>query len=428
MASGLLKELTRFWSGSGFHTADFLELPSAPGVTGSLIDAKAQLERLLSERRRKNVNNQLLDIVQSPNNLEGVRDRLVNVAESLTILKARKPTFDFMEKYEFDTSRPIGIMTGVKGIDSVTNGLMYGTVTVPFGYVGHCKSSFAINCAHTAATNGFTTCFITLEIPREYVKAQLLSLHSYKAAKRLGGSPVPYVKMRQGTLDQNQKNYLKNVVQPDFDNLRGSVYIVELCDLQDDLRLPSLLSYLNAMDKFVDMVVLDYVQLATLTLDESKYNLSRAEGKFVNDFKDLAIGRGKNDQRIVMLLSQANREGYKEAKGETQGKKKDRDAENEGTYSLYALAEVNNLERVASYAFSFYYEGGLRSSEEVKFQVLKNRTGVLIQKPEVTRFKPEFCCMGDMADVKGSVVGGLGAIKTGMTNGFGGFDASKLVT
>ena len=52
------------------------------------------------------------------------------------------------------------------------------------------------------------------------------------------------------------------------------------------------------MDKFVDMVVLDYVQLATLTLDESKYNLSRAEGKFVNDFKDLAIGRGEHCSRL----------------------------------------------------------------------------------------------------------------------------------
>ena len=87
------------------------------------------------------------------------------------------------------------------------------------------------------------------------------------------------------------------------------------------------------------------------------------------------------------MLSQASREGWKDAK------------RNDGVYKLTALAEANELERASAVIASVYADDSLTNMNTIKVSLLKNRNGRTSSDPIETFIDPEYYVFGN---VKGS--------------------------
>lgn len=63
---------------------------------------------------------------------------------------------------------------------------------------------------------------------------------------------------------------------------------------------------------------------------------------------------------------------------------------------MNALAEFNQLEQSSYYVTTLFYDEQLRASGEVKMQLLKHRSGSIIEEPFTTATMPEVFFVGDM--------------------------------
>jgi len=370
------------------------------------------LINLEMNHRRKNVaSRQLIEIAQDSGNMsaEALRGKLSEVSQSLTTRRTRTHLVDGASSYQKILERPLGILSGAKAVDDVISGFMYGTMTVVFGFVSHGKSTFKVNMMYQALIHGFNVCFITLEVPREQMHFQLLSLHSFCAAETLKVEPIPYLTIIKGEMSDEQRKVLFEVVEPDLRAQEGKFVFAELDDVED-FSHAGLCSYLASLPFFSDVVVLDYAQKLLPHLPAGR-NEKMTQARMVGDFTHLAVGTGKDDQRIVILGSQANRDGWKTA------------VEHDGAYDLKGIADINNLERDAYYVLSVFMDDNLRRSEEIKVCLLKNKSGPLIPEPVVVPFQYRFYCIGDQIGgyTANLTTGDLGSLLSG------GFDLSSML-
>lgn len=282
-----------------------------------------------------------------------------------------------------------GIKTGVDLVDKDTGGLQQGSLTTILGFTGSFKTTWAINIAYNAIKQGKNVLYLSLEVIGEYIYYDLLSRHSTNSEFK---HHIEHEAFKKKELTEDLFKYVEETIYPSLKNLPGNIYIVDETELEA-YSFYSLENKFREIDKLaieatghgIDLLVIDHAQL--LKFDASMKgigNETNIVNAYVSFFRQNALNWIKSGRQIsVLVLSQASREGWKEA------------VRAEGKYKLTALAEANELERASSLVLSVFSSDALKEMKEAKIQILKNRDGQVWTDPVEIYVDPVFYLFGD---------------------------------
>ena len=141
-----------------------------------------------------------------------------------------------------------GLTTGFKALDEVTSGLQKADLIILAARPSMGKTAFALNIASNAAKSGGKVLIFSLEMSEELLSERILSTEALVEIK----------KMREGTIDDEEWTKLSDAV----------VRLEKLDIMIDDTPGISALEIKNKckrmkMEKGLDLVVIDYLQLMT---------------------------------------------------------------------------------------------------------------------------------------------------------------------
>lgn len=241
---------------------------------------------------------------------------------------------------------------------------------------------------------GYNFAYISLEITRLELLLGFWCLHSlnekFDKTKRLNTRDV-----RNGTLTEEQKRYLFDVIVPDFENnSKGKLKIIDEGDFHNFSEGEIIQKLEEIDDEFgrkLDGVVLDHANLCKF-YEKSSDNVGEATNRFVSLFRRLSNAfrldpeTGNMRGLTTILLAQTNRMGWHEA------------AKKGGAYDLSALAEANELERCSSVVLTVFHDKNSSKINELKVCLLKNRYGAAHEEPIITSVIPEHYYVGDSLD------------------------------
>lgn len=301
---------------------------------------------------------------------------------------------DFKKVYEEKKKKPIGLQTFVKEIDEKIGGLNYGTVNVVFGYTGSGKTTFVTNIAYKNAYNlGYNVVIISLEMPKSELIYNILSRHSFE--NKFDKYPyIAHEDIRKMRIDEEQEEYLFDIVLEDFKNEKeGELILLDetdfpaftFSDIRNRLEIVD-----DKLDDGIDAVIYDHANLFKFSNKNTAY-MSQYDiiNEWVSFIRETSIKwRKKKDgegysELCNIIVAQSNREGWKKANRKG------------GKYNLTAIAGANELERSAYRVFSVYLNEELKQSQEIKMQILKNRSGPTLYEPTTVFFNPEAYVIGD---------------------------------
>jgi hypothetical protein len=371
-------------------------------------DVSAVFQRELESRKKKALATKLLNATQDVEaiTLRQFQERITTINDSIRHVNQLSTAVDLDALYEKKKSVPLGILTGVRPIDDVTHGISYGTVTTIFGFTSHGKSTLALNTMYNALVNGFNVMYLTLEMPPNDLYLAMMSMHSYRAAAELGGNPIPYEDALKGVLSPEAESYMKNVVRPSFEALPGKYVLVGEDDVKD-YTYQGLLALCNSVPFPVDMFFLDHIHLSKLEV-RSSADVGFDMAKVCNNLKRVAVGSSTQPSRMVVILAQANRQGFERA---------DTDENAQGRYDLRAIADINALEQISYYIISIYLNDELRRANEAKFCLLKHRGGRLLPEPVVAPADFKFMSIGNHTEGYTDPIGS-GDVESMISSGF----------
>lgn len=203
---------------------------------------------------------------------------------------------------------------------------------------------------------------------------------------------IEHEAFKKKELSDDKFKYVEETIYPSLKSLPGNIYIVDETELEA-YSFYSLEAKFREIDKLavestnhgIDLLIIDHAQL--LKFDASMKgigNETNVVNAYVSFFRQNALNWIKSGRQIsVLVLSQASREGWKEA------------VRAEGKYRLTALAEANELERASSLVLSVYSSDALKEMKEAKVQILKNRDGQVWIDPQEVYVEPAYYIFGD---------------------------------
>ena len=271
-----------------------------------------------------------------------------------------------------------GIKFGIDVVDQIYPGVTPGSYNIIAGYTGSFKTTIALNMCYIGMQTGYNSLYISLEINKEDVMLNLLSLHSYNM-----GEPVK-------RSDMTKLRY----TDPDkFDRILESLYAlpgkIEIYDESDIERYSTTVfgDIIRKTDKMfhdkhnskLDHVVLDHAQLLKFDTQVKTNDAYMVLNVYASYFRQQAAKNGY----AVTLVSQTSRNGYEYA------------CKHGGQYLLTGLAEGNELERGATFVLAAFINDGLKASGQLQVQILKNRYGETMLEPQLTNIKPEYYVVGN---------------------------------
>ena len=203
---------------------------------------------------------------------------------------------------------------------------------------------------------------------------------------------IEHLAFKQRKLDEKEYNFFKDTLVPDFNKMKGKVYIVDETELES-YSFYSFETKFREIEKLaiqetghgIDLFVIDHAQL--LKFDTSMKgigNETNIVNTYVSFFRQCVLNWIKSGHQVAgLILSQASREGWKEA------------VRHEGRYRLTALADANELERAATLVLSVYCSESLKQINTVKVQILKNRDGQAWEEPMEVFADPVYYLFGN---------------------------------
>ena len=268
-------------------------------------------------------------------------------------------------------------------------GYNHGAVTTILGFAGSFKTTWAINIAHNAIVNGKNILYLSLEVSKEHIYYDLLSRHSFDTKFKIH---LEHRKLKRKELSEEEYKYMESDIYPDLKGTKGTCYIIDETELEA-YSFFALENKFREIDKLaidetghgIDLLVIDHAQL--LKFDGSMKSIgneTNVVNTYVSFFRQCCLNWVKSGRQIsVLILSQASREGWKDA------------VRHEGKYKLTALAEANELERASSLVLSTYSSDTLKQINEAKVQILKNRDGQVWSEPIEIFVDPAYYLFGD---------------------------------
>ena len=393
LSSGFFPEYLKLSNGKGlFYSKVYIEqhfdwIFPLEDIKMLFKDVLIYYEKEHDLRKKKQVVKNVLESCDDieTNTLSEVQQSIIEAVGKVRATRKAKKEIDGREVYINKKNKPLGILTGIEDCDKVINGLEYGLMLTIFGMPSSGKTVFLMNLLYQAISSGFNSVFFTLEVPREFAYLMLLSIHSYRQALELGQEPVTYTELLKGSLSEEREDYVFNNVEDSLKKLPGKFIFVEFDDIEK-FDYMSINSFLNNLPFKSDVLILDYIQQLLPYVGRDRYEGGQ---RLVRDLARLGIGNSTQSDRIIIIGSQANREGWKEA------------IKNRGQYSLEALAEINQLERESSYVISLFTDEDLRASGETKVSLLKHRQGEVIISPILVPTDYRYMVIGNQVEGKG---------------------------
>lgn len=229
-----------------------------------------------------------------------------------------------------------------------------------------------------------------------YVK--WLSRHSFA-----GNVQIKHLDIKLHQLDNEHKKYLFRELYTDFKkNYKPHLHIVDETQIYS-YTTDGFSALLNDIEKLfieetghgIDLIFVDHIQL--LKFDENSKKISN-ETSIINYWVDYFRKQCMNflntkRQIAIILLSQANREGWKYAQKEK--KEKNKSGKAAGDYLITALAEANELERASSMVISVFTSDALKQLNQAKVQLLKCRDGQTMDRSIETDADLAYYAFGD---------------------------------
>jgi replicative DNA helicase len=249
---------------------------------------------------------------------------------------------------------------GIDVIDENTaGGLRAGDFVLIAGYAGEGKTLFAISVAvYSAILRGQNVVYFTGETLRNTVRRRLVVRHTRAPQFQCPGG-VNIMAVRTGELSQGDLNvYQSSALDLTNNPAYGHLLISQM---PIGMTFDKLHEHLRSTEQQwpVHMVVVDSIDMVR---GQSRYGTARENLNEVIDlFESLAVSYAGGRGITVVSPYQINRTSYLEA------------VQNQGRYTLAALAETAQAERRASLIFSL-----LRLPDapgRVSAQILKNREG-----------------------------------------------------
>ena len=277
-------------------------------------------------------------------------------------------------------------------IDKDIGGLQPGAITTILGFAGSFKTTWAVNIAHGSIIKGKNVLYLSLEVTKEHIYYDLLSRHSFSEKFKYH---LEHIKLKHKELTDDEFNYMKDTIYPDLKSTKGKCYIIDETELEA-YSFFALENKFREIEKLaieetghgIDLLVIDHAQL--LKFDSSMKSIgneTNVVNTYVSFFRQCALNWVKSGNQIaVLILSQASREGWKDA------------VRHEGKYKLTALAEANELERASSLVLSTYSSDTLKQINEAKVQILKNRDGQAWSEPVEVFVDPKYYIFGDVQE------------------------------
>ena len=333
---------------------------------------------------------EMSSLVKTNGITEEIVNQLNNLTKSDTVSISHEDISDKLLDIYKKKIDDIGIRTSVKQIDEDTGGLQPGTITTILGFTGSFKTTWALNMAYNAMVDGMNILYLSLEVTKEKVFFSLLSRHSFEGKFK---THIDNSKLKKKQLDDKEFEYLESDIYPDFQKLKGKVYVVDESELEA-YSFFALENKFREIDKLaiaetghgIDLLVIDHAQL--LKFDASMKgigNETNVVNAYVSFFRQEVLNWIKSGKSIAgLILSQSSREGWKEA------------VRAEGKYRLTALAEANELERASSVVLSVYSSDSLKAIKSAKVQILKNRDGEVWSEPMEIFVDPVYYAFGDV--------------------------------
>ena len=350
------------------------------------------VELFLAEKRKSALSTNLLKIITKVQT-EGITDEVRESLLELTVDKNidTKEIVDItdviQEKYNEDHAKG-GILTGIAPIDESTGGIFPGTLTTIMGYTGAYKTLSAINITYNAINSGKNVCYLSLEVPSTHLVYDILSRHSNnsKFSKAIG-----HFDMKKHKLSEEDEKYVFEEILPDYNSIEGKALFLDESSIGTYTRLGLERLFRDAEDLFmkktgkgIDLLIIDHAQL--LKFNESGFGIKdpyQIVNFYTSFFRQQTLNFLNTGRAIsTIILSQASREGYKNA------------MKHQGQYDLTALAEANELERASQNVIALYLDESLKNSKQVKVQVLKARDGATMPEPSAIFADPEYYIIG----------------------------------
>jgi replicative DNA helicase len=262
-----------------------------------------------------------------------------------------------------------GRYSGLAAIDTVCKGIKKGELWVHAAFTGELKSTFAINWCYNLVTKyGENVFYASLEVPYEQIRRIAYVIHStHPKWARMGYSPLPYGKVRDGELNDEEKAFYKLVIE-DFCNNpaygRFEVWRPEDDVTTDDIKIEAELFH---KQHEIGLLVIDHGGLVEPRKKKRNKDYVVELNSVIRDSKKLALNFNRADGVPVLLLFQINRQGKDEAD------------KAEGRYKIKALAYANEAERSADVISTTYLNDEHRRSGTTLFCNLKNRDNPLFE-------------------------------------------------
>lgn len=288
---------------------------------------------------------------------------------------------EFPKQYK-NKELAFGFSTCVDQIDEETGGFHKGTLNTILGFAGSGKTTWTVNVGYNATLQGFNVAYISLEISKQHLICDLLSRHSNEP---VFSKQLEHKSLKHRALDEKDEQYLFNNIYPHFAETIGKhFYIIDESDIAE--YSPTFFSSIleNLDNKFkketgkgIDLIFVDHVQLLKASSSLGIRDTREIINLFVSFFRKQAVNfLGTKRQVCIILLSQANREGWKYAK------------KHNGVYQLSALAEANELERASNIVLSIYTDEAMLMANQAKAKICKSRDSCAMEEPVDTYIDP----------------------------------------
>ena len=328
--------------------------------------------------------NSAMEIVRPGNSFKKIKDELLQMDADNTEEK-----LDFVDTANLDETRAYmlreqeevkGIPFGITFVDEMYRGITPSSFNVIAGYTGSLKTTLAVNVCYIGMTLGFNTLYLSLEVRKEDMMLNLMTLHSISSMNN------PIKRDEMAKLRHSNKEKFNEIVES-FYSLPGKIRILDESDIEE-YSLSTFEDIINKCKKDfkekynanLDHIVLDHAQL--LKFDSNIKGINDPY-MVVNHYTSYFRKKAARDGYAVTIVSQTSRGGYERA------------TKHNGEYLLTGLAESNELERGATFVLALYSSDMLKASGQVQVQILKNRYGETMLEPQTVIARPEYYMVGE---------------------------------
>ena len=293
-------------------------------------------------------------------------------------IKSAEDSEEVKEEYRArkkDRFNNLGLFVDLEKIDTVLRGIKLGDLVILAAFVGHGKSTFAVNLAYSGMMQGLNGLFVTLEMQFDEMRNMFYTLHTsypgWYAHSKFGKytGKITYDKIRYTELSEEEQEFFEEVCvdfgtkKDDFGELFLSKPPGNCTPSLIEMMLEEYNNELKERGKVLDFFVLDYVGLAIQDKDQKSNDWKLDLNNMIRKLKNITINFDNGRGLRIITPFQFNRQGYKDA------------IKNEGIYTLAALSDANEAERSSDVVIALYDTEEMRNSGIVKISCLKNRDG-----------------------------------------------------